>query len=53
MRHVIDKGLICDEVHIVFVELSKLRDILKKSVGEMTDLEKWALFFRYANETEQ
>jgi len=33
----------------MFVELSKLRKLLKKSVDEMTDLEKWAVFLRYAD----
>jgi predicted transposase/invertase (TIGR01784 family) len=31
------------------VELSKLNEIIKKSVSDMTDLEKWAVFFRYAD----
>ena len=31
------------------MELSKLKNILKKSVDEMSDLEKWAVFFRYAD----
>jgi flagellar biosynthesis/type III secretory pathway protein FliH len=31
------------------VELSKLDQIVKKPVNEMTDLEKWALFFQYAD----
>jgi predicted transposase/invertase (TIGR01784 family) len=36
--------------HIIYVELSKLNKILKKSVNDMTDLEKWSIFFQYANE---
>ena len=44
--------LLSDAVHAVFVELSKLQEILKKSVADMTDLEKWALFFQYADEPE-
>ena len=35
---------------MVYVELSKLREIMKKSVSDMTDLEKWAIFFQYASE---
>jgi predicted transposase/invertase (TIGR01784 family) len=31
------------------VELSKLDEIIKKSVHDMTDLEKWAVFFQYAS----
>ena len=53
LRHDADNVLFSDAVHVVFLELSKLRDILKKPVGDMTDLEKWALFFKYANDTEQ
>ena len=49
LRHDEDNTLLCDAIHIVFVELSKLQRILKKSVDEMTDLEKWAIFFRYAD----
>ena len=49
LRHDEDNGLLCDAIHIIFVELSKLQEILKKSVEEMTDLEKWAIFFRYAD----
>ena len=41
--------MLSDAIHVVYVELSKLREILKKPVGEMTDIEKWAVFFRYAN----
>ncbi len=50
LRHDEDNELLSDAVHIIFVELSKLKDILKKPVGDMTDLEKWSIFFRYANE---
>ncbi|MCL1852126.1 MAG: Rpn family recombination-promoting nuclease/putative transposase [Peptococcaceae bacterium] len=49
MRHDTDNGLLHDAIHAVFVELSKLDEVLKKPVDEMTDLEKWAVFFRYAN----
>ena len=50
MRHDRDNELLSDAVHIVYVELSKLQEIMKKSVNDMTDLEKWAIFFRYASE---
>ncbi len=50
MRHDEDNELLSDAVHIVYVELSKLQEIIKKSVEDMTDLEKWAVFFRYASE---
>ena len=50
LRHDEDNELLCDAVQVVYVELSKLQEIMKKSVGDMTDLEKWAIFFRYADE---
>jgi hypothetical protein len=34
---------------VVYVELSKLEQIKKKPVEEMTDLEKWAVFLKYAS----
>ena len=48
MRHDMDSGLLSDAIHTVFVELSKLNDLLKKPVEQMTDLEMWAVFLRYA-----
>ena len=42
--------MLSDAIHVVYVELSKLREIMKKSVSNMTDLEKWAIFFQYASE---
>ena len=50
MRHDEDNELLSDAICVVYVELSKLQEIMKKSVDDMTDLEKWAVFFRYANE---
>ena len=32
------------------MELSKLEKVMKKDAGGMTDLEKWAVFLRYAAE---
>lgn len=49
LRHDEDNELLSDMIRIVYVELSKLHEILKKPVGTMTDFEKWAIFFRYAN----
>jgi predicted transposase/invertase (TIGR01784 family) len=48
MRHDQTNALLSDVIHAVYVELSKLGEILKKSIDDMTDLEKWAVFFRYA-----
>ena len=50
MRHDIDNGLLSDAIHEIYVELSKLQEIVRKSVADMTDLEKWSIFFRYAGE---
>ena len=50
LRHDEDNELLSDAIHVVYVELSKLQEIMKKSVDDMTDLEKWAVFFRYASE---
>ena len=49
LRHDRDNGLLSDAIHVIYVELSKLKGILEKPVADMTDLEKWALFFRYAD----
>ena len=50
LRHDGDNELLTDAIRVIYVELSKLNDILKKSVDAMTDLEKWAVFFQYANQ---
>jgi predicted transposase/invertase (TIGR01784 family) len=39
-----------DAVNIFFVELSKLKQVLEKSVNAMTSAEMWAIFLAYANE---
>ncbi|MDR1580608.1 MAG: Rpn family recombination-promoting nuclease/putative transposase [Synergistaceae bacterium] len=49
MRHNANNELLSDAIHVIYVELSKLGGIIKKSVDDMTDLEKWALFLHYAN----
>ncbi len=50
MRHDEDNELLSDAIHVVYVELSKLQETMKKSAAQMTDLEKWAIFFQYASE---
>ena len=45
-----DNELLSDAIHVVYVELSKLQETMKKSAAQMTDLEKWAIFFQYASE---
>ena len=44
-----DDKQLTDAVRVIMVELSRLREVLKKPVGKMENLEKWALFLRYAN----
>jgi predicted transposase/invertase (TIGR01784 family) len=39
-----------DDETIVFIELPKIDKILDKPVGEMTNLEMWAIFFRYVTD---
>ena len=50
LRHDEDNELLSDAIHVVYVELSKLQEVVKKSVHDMTDLEKWAVFFQYASD---
>ncbi|MBQ9436769.1 MAG: Rpn family recombination-promoting nuclease/putative transposase [Lachnospiraceae bacterium] len=50
LRHDGDNGLLSDAIRVVYVELSKLEKVMKKDAGGMTDLEKWAVFLRYAAE---
>ncbi len=49
MRHDEDNELLSDAIHVVYVELSKLEEIIEKSVSDMTDLEKWSVFLQYAD----
>jgi predicted transposase/invertase (TIGR01784 family) len=49
MRNDATNELLSDAIHVIYVELSKLGEIIRKSVDDMTDLEKWALFLQYAN----
>ena len=39
---------ISDQITAIIIELSKLGDVLKKPVGEMTSLEMWSAFLGYA-----
>ena len=52
MRHDTDNGLLHDTLQIIFVELTKLQKILKKPVEQMTDLEKFSVFLKYAENPE-
>ena len=42
--------LLNDKATLLFVELKKLEKILNKPIREMSDTEKWAIFFGYVNE---
>jgi predicted transposase/invertase (TIGR01784 family) len=35
---------------IIYIELTKLDEVEKKAVSEMTKIEKWALFLKYVNQ---
>lgn len=48
LRHDKTGEQLSDAISVTFIELSKLGEILKKPVSEMTDLEKWVVFFQYA-----
>lgn len=50
LRHDEDNELLSDAIHVVYVELSKLHETMEKSVDDMTDLDKWAVFFQYASD---
>jgi len=48
MRHDVDNELLHNGIKAIFIELSKLAKVLKKPVEQMTDMEKIAIFLRYA-----
>lgn len=48
LRHDITGELLTDAINLTFVELSKLDEVVKKPVSNMTNLDKWSVFFRYA-----
>ena len=41
-----------DAISQTFVELSKLDEVVKKPISDMTDLDKWSVFFQYAPDLE-
>jgi len=48
VRHDKDNGLLYDAVQAIFVELTKLKEVLKKPVEQMTNMERFAVFLKYA-----
>ena len=52
MRHNVTGELLSDAISVTFVELSKLGEVVKKPVSDMTALDKWSVFFQYAPDLE-
>jgi predicted transposase/invertase (TIGR01784 family) len=52
MRTAIGEEL-SDMITVIFVELTKLGEIIKKPAKEMTGAEMWAVFFEYADKPKQ
>jgi predicted transposase/invertase (TIGR01784 family) len=52
MRHDIDNGLLHNAIQAIFVDLTRLDEVLKKPVGEMTGMEKFSVFLKYAEKPE-
>ena len=52
LRHDITGELLSDAISLTFVELSKLDEVVKKPVSDMTDLDKWSVFLQYAPDPE-
>ncbi len=48
LRHDTTGERLTDAVSLTFVELSKLDEVVKKPVSNMTGLDKWSVFFQYA-----
>ena len=44
---------ITKDFNLIFVELSKLGEVMKKSVEDMTPVEMWSMFFRCADNPER
>ena len=42
---------LCDAVMAIFVDLTKAKGIAKKPVGEMSDIEGWAVFFALGHDS--
>jgi predicted transposase/invertase (TIGR01784 family) len=52
MRHDVDNELLHDAIQTVIVELSKLADVIKKPIESMSDMDKFSVFFEYADNPE-
>jgi len=47
-----DGALLSDQINMIVVEMSKLSDAVKRSTEDLTPLELWSLFFRFAPDPE-
>jgi predicted transposase/invertase (TIGR01784 family) len=45
--------LLSGNTKIIYIELTKLVEVEKKAVSEMTGIEKWALFLKYVNQKDK
>ena len=52
MRHDEDNGLFHNSVQAMIVELTKLQKVLEKPVNQMTDMEQFCIFLKYADNPE-
>jgi len=43
-----DGTQISDQIHLIFIELNKLDDIINKNVEDMTSVEEWSVFLGYS-----
>jgi len=49
MRHDTDNELLHNAIQSIFVELTKLKEVLKKPIEQMTNMERFAIFLKYAD----
>lgn len=40
---------LCDAITAIFIDLTKAKEIAKKPIDRMSDIEKWTVFFALAN----
>jgi predicted transposase/invertase (TIGR01784 family) len=49
-RNTVDGDTLSKSANIIFIELTKLNEVITKPVTEMTPLEAWAVFLKYGND---
>ena len=52
LRHDTTGELLSSAISLTFVELSKLGEVVKKPISDMSVLDKWSVFFQYAPDLE-